>query len=366
VLLTGAGDVFSAGLNLVEIAGSTRRACATYLGLLEDTIAALYHYPGPLVAFVNGHAIAGGCILALCCDHRVVRRARGSSSGSTRWRSGCGSRGGSAAGARRVAPQSLDEVVLGGRLYGPHDALRVGFVDELGDLEVARERLANLARTRRTGYAATKAELRAGVLVEDPAHPPRVPRRGAAGVDRAGPARAPAPAFIDSHVHLAYWPVGDELLDRGVATVVDLAAPIAWLDAPVVPPRLRVIASGPMITARRGYPTRGWGADGYGREVGGPREAEAAVDELHAHGARIIKLAITGAPMLAEDALRAAVARAHGLSSIKVVGHALADEEVRMAAAVGVDVLAHTPVEALGDADAWRGRAVNEAAGSRR
>jgi hypothetical protein len=40
------------------------------------------------------------------------------------------------------------------------------------------------------------------------------------------------------------------------------------------------------------------------------------------------------------------------------VSHALADEEVRMAAAVGVDVLAHTPVEALGDADAWRGRAV--------
>jgi hypothetical protein len=106
------------------------------------------------------------------------------------------------------------------------------------------------------------------------------------GVDLRG--RFIAPAFIDSHVHLAYWPVGDELLDRGVATVVDLAAPIAWLDAPVVPPRLRVIASGPMITARRGYPTRGWGADGYGREVGGPREAEAAVDELHAHGARII------------------------------------------------------------------------------
>lgn len=175
------------------------------------------------------------------------------------------------------------------------------------------------------------------------------------GVDLRG--RFVAPAFVDSHVHLAYWPVGDELLDRGVATVVDLAAPLAWLDAPEVPPELRVIASGPMITARRGYPTRGWGAGGYGREVGGPREAEAAVDELHAHGAKIIKLPITEAPALAEDALRAAVARAHGLS-LKVVSHALSDEEVRAAAAVGVDVLAHTPVEALSDAEAWRGRGV--------
>ncbi len=175
------------------------------------------------------------------------------------------------------------------------------------------------------------------------------------GVDAGG--RFIVPAFIDSHVHLAYWPVGDELLDRGVTAVVDLAAPLAWLDAPAVPKELRVICSGPMITARRGYPTRGWGADGYGREVGGPREAEAAVDELHAHGAKLIKLPITDGPQLAEDALRAAVTRAHE-RGLKVVSHALADSEVRVAAAVGVDVLAHTPVEALTDPAAWRGRAV--------
>jgi imidazolonepropionase-like amidohydrolase len=166
-----------------------------------------------------------------------------------------------------------------------------------------------------------------------------------------------APAFIDSHVHLAYFPAGEELLAGGVAAVVDLAAPLAWLDAPAVPAALRVIASGPMITARRGYPTRGWGAGGYGREVGGPREAEAAVDELHAHGAAIIKLPVTGAPVLGEDALRAAVVRAHG-HGLKVVSHALLDGEVRVAAAVGVDALAHAPVEPLTDPGAWSGRAV--------
>lgn len=175
------------------------------------------------------------------------------------------------------------------------------------------------------------------------------------GVDFRG--RFIAPAFIDSHVHLAYWSVGEELLDRGVATVVDLAAPMVWLDAPEVPPQLQVIASGPMVTARRGYPTRSWGADGYGLEVGGPREAEAAVDELRAHGAKIIKLPITEAPVLADGALRAAVTRAHGLK-LKVVSHALSADEVRVAAEVGVDVLAHTPVEPLKNVEAWRGRAV--------
>ncbi|MBL9102925.1 MAG: amidohydrolase family protein [Myxococcales bacterium] len=175
------------------------------------------------------------------------------------------------------------------------------------------------------------------------------------GVDARG--RFIAPAFIDSHVHLAYWPVGEDLLDRGVVAVVDLAAPLAWLAAPVAPRELRVVASGPMITARRGYPTRDWGADGYGLEVGGPREAEAAVDELHGRGARVIKLPITDAPVLDERALRAAVARAHH-HGLKVASHALSDAEARTAAAVGVDALAHTPVEPLADVAAWSGRAV--------
>ncbi len=166
------------------------------------------------------------------------------------------------------------------------------------------------------------------------------------------------PAIVDSHVHLAYLPVGEALLTGGVAAVVDLGAPLAWLDAPDTPRVLRVLASGPMITARRGYPTRDWGADGFGREVGGPNEAAAAVDELVDHGARVIKLPIAGSPVLDERSLKAAVDRAHA-RGVKVVSHALGDREAALAARVGVDVLGHTPVEPLTEATvaAWSGRA---------
>jgi 3,2-trans-enoyl-CoA isomerase len=68
---------------------------------------------------------------------------------------------------RRVAPQHLDEVVLGAGLHDPQGALRLGLVDELGDLALARARLAALAQHPADNYAMTKAELRAGVLVED-------------------------------------------------------------------------------------------------------------------------------------------------------------------------------------------------------
>ncbi len=177
------------------------------------------------------------------------------------------------------------------------------------------------------------------------------------GEDATG--RFIVPAIVDSHVHLAYWPVGEALLNGGVAAVVDLGSPLAWLGAPDKPAALRLIAAGPMITTRRGYPTRDWGADGYGREVGGPNEATAAVDELAEHGARVIKLPITRPPVLDERTLRAVVDRAHA-RGLRVATHALGEAEAALAAAVGVDILAHTPFEPLTDTTviAWSGRAV--------
>src|SRR5512134_3343082 len=72
LLLSGAGDVFSAGLDLNEVARIDEAVALRLLGALERLVAALFTYPAPTVALVNGHAIAGGCVLALCCDYRVA------------------------------------------------------------------------------------------------------------------------------------------------------------------------------------------------------------------------------------------------------------------------------------------------------
>ncbi len=170
VLLTGAGDAFSAGLNLVEIAGLDEAGMRAYLEVLDDTIRALYLYPGPLVAFVNGHAIAGGCIFTLCCDHRVCTPSTSVKVGLNEVALGLRfPRSVLQLVRRRIAPQCLDEVVLGAGLHAPQDALRLGMVDELGDLEQARARLAALAKHPREVYAGTKLELREGVLLDDAA-----------------------------------------------------------------------------------------------------------------------------------------------------------------------------------------------------
>ena len=74
ILITGAGDTFSAGLNLKEVAGLDCPGMEDFLGLLDDVIDALYGHDAPTVACVNGHAIAGGCVLAAACDVRLMSR----------------------------------------------------------------------------------------------------------------------------------------------------------------------------------------------------------------------------------------------------------------------------------------------------
>jgi hypothetical protein len=163
------------------------------------------------------------------------------------------------------------------------------------------------------------------------------------------------PPIVDSHVHLSYDPVGGELARRGVLAAVDLAAPEATLGqrSPI-----ELVAAGPMLTHGGGYPLDAWGADGYGVGCDDAACVTATIDRLAAHGARVIKLALDAdglAPALIPVAV--AAAHAHGL---RVAVHALSDASAAQAAAAGVDVLAHTPVERLSDATvaAWRGRAV--------
>lgn len=164
--------------------------------------------------------------------------------------------------------------------------------------------------------------------------------------------------IVDSHVHLAFWPVADKLVASGVAAVVDLSAPEAQLAGVLATPGLHVLASGPMLTRDGGYPLASWGKDGYGIPCSDAAAVEAAIARLAGQGAKVIKLALDDKG-LAEELVPAAVAAAHA-RGLKVGVHALSDRSAQVAGRAGVDLLVHTPVEPLADATAalWRGRAV--------
>ncbi len=167
VLITGAGDSFSAGLDLELVASADASALEAYLRKFEAVVETLYTYPGPTVALVNGHAIAGGCVLALCCDTQVAQD-------DARIRIGLNEL---ALGVRfppvtlsvvreRIPKRHLNRVLLGATLFDPQTACALGLVDEVSAhaARVARERLAWLASHPRDAYAGTKAELRAHLV----------------------------------------------------------------------------------------------------------------------------------------------------------------------------------------------------------
>ena len=152
------------------------------------------------------------------------------------------------------------------------------------------------------------------------------------------------PTFIDSHVHLAYYPVSEALLDGGVAAAVDLAAPISFFEQDLSPLQLR--SSGPMITSVQGYPTQSWGSNGYGIECDTELSIEESISNLHAMGAALIKIPLTSNPTLSDELLTKAVQTAKFLG-LPTVSHAMNNEQAQRAAEAGVDILAHTPTGAL-------------------
>jgi enoyl-CoA hydratase len=72
VVITGSGSVFSAGVDLRRIVAGGSPYVRDFLPALSGCTMAVFDHPGPVVAAVNGHAIAGGCVIAAACDVRLM------------------------------------------------------------------------------------------------------------------------------------------------------------------------------------------------------------------------------------------------------------------------------------------------------
>jgi enoyl-CoA hydratase len=77
VVLTGQGPIFSAGVDLLRLRDGGPGYLQEFLPVLSEAFLALFSCPVPVVAAVNGHAVAGGCILVCACDYRVMNAGHG-------------------------------------------------------------------------------------------------------------------------------------------------------------------------------------------------------------------------------------------------------------------------------------------------
>jgi enoyl-CoA hydratase len=167
VVLTGREGYFSAGADL-KLAPTLD--AAGQRGMVEGInriFAGWYGFPRPVVAAVNGHAIAGGLILALCADYRVGSRE--GKYGLTELKAGLPYPSVAMAVVRaELHGPAARRLVLGADLVGAEEVRNAGGFDEVADPDEVLHRATEVARglslLPSEAYAKVKTQLRGPVL----------------------------------------------------------------------------------------------------------------------------------------------------------------------------------------------------------
>jgi enoyl-CoA hydratase len=162
ILLTGTGRAFCAGADLKEVSGMDRDGLRGYLLLLDQLYTLLHSHPGPTIACINGHAIAGGAVLAQACDHRICTDSPRTRIGITEAALGVAFPPATLEVLRQRLPkESIHRAILAAQLHSPQEALAMGIVDRLAEnpLEEARKLARLLSTYDLDAYAATKRSI---------------------------------------------------------------------------------------------------------------------------------------------------------------------------------------------------------------
>ncbi len=130
-VITGQGSVFGAGVDLPALVAGGPDYVREFLPLMARGFEKMATFPKPLVAAVNGHAIAGGAIIMLASDQRIL--ARGTARiGLTEVLVGVVFPAWPLEIARfATPPEHFQTLIMTGRTWQPDDALARGLVDEL-------------------------------------------------------------------------------------------------------------------------------------------------------------------------------------------------------------------------------------------
>jgi enoyl-CoA hydratase/carnithine racemase len=164
VVLTGAGKFFSFGFDIPQFLSYSKEQFTAFLKAFTDLYAHVFLFPKPVIAALNGHTIAGGCMLATACDYRIMvaGKARislnevtfGSSvlAGSVEMLKAC------------VGHANAEKILLTGGMYSAEDALAMGLIHQVAAednlLREANQVAENFAATDPMAFRSVKNLLR--------------------------------------------------------------------------------------------------------------------------------------------------------------------------------------------------------------
>ncbi len=167
VILAGNGRVFSAGIDLKQLVAEGPAWLDEYLPLLSRLFLAALNFPKPLVTAINGHAIAGGCVVASAGDFRII--AEDARIGIPESRVGVPF---PAAGMEimrwAAGPAEFRQMIGGGATWTGHQAIVAGLADDACPgpqvLVRARARMDELRQVPDGVFALTKRQMRQFVV----------------------------------------------------------------------------------------------------------------------------------------------------------------------------------------------------------
>jgi len=168
VILTGTGKVFCAGVDLLRVLDGGPSYVQRYLVVFHHFCRTLFTFPRPLVAAINGHAIAGGCVVACAADRRIMARGSGRV-GIPELRVGVPFPAAPLEILRFAVPaRHFQQLLYGGATVETDEAVECGLVEEVVEpddlMDRALEAARDLAAMGQQNFHLTKQQIRAPIL----------------------------------------------------------------------------------------------------------------------------------------------------------------------------------------------------------
>lgn len=139
IIFTGSGKFFSFGFDVPEFLNYSKSDFIRYLEKFTNFYTYLFLFPKPIVAALNGHTIAGGCMLATACDFRLMVTGKAKISlneitfgsavlaGSVEMLKYC------------VGSRNAQSILYSGAMYSAEEALQLGLVDQVSSEDALKE-----------------------------------------------------------------------------------------------------------------------------------------------------------------------------------------------------------------------------------
>jgi len=167
IILTGEGRFFSFGFDVPTFLSFDKTSFRMFLVKFTSLYGHLFSFSKPIIAAINGHAIAGGCMLALACDRRIMAAERSTIS-LNEITFGASVFAGSVEMLRyAVGHRKGAQILYSGAMYTPDEAMSLEIVDEVVDggilLTRARQVALEMAEKNSAAFASIKELLRGPV-----------------------------------------------------------------------------------------------------------------------------------------------------------------------------------------------------------